>query len=59
MIKNILRDLINTRKIASFINDIMVGKESEEGYNELVEEILRKMKANDLNLKLKKCKWNF
>jgi len=59
MIKNILRDLINTRKIASLINDIMVGTESEEGYNKLVEEILRKMKASNSNIKLKKCKWNF
>jgi len=59
MIKKILRDLINTRKIASFINDIMVETESEKGHNELVEEILRKMKANNSNIKLKKCKWNF
>jgi len=34
----------------------MVETESKEGHNELVEEILRRMKENDLYVKLKKCK---
>ena len=57
MINKLLRDLINTGKVGSFINDIMVGIESEEGHDELMEEILRRLKENDLYVKLEKCKW--
>ena len=53
----LLRDLINTGKVGSFINDIMVGTETEEGHNELVEEILRRLEGNDLYVKPEKCKW--
>jgi len=35
----------------------MVGTESEEGYDELVEKILRRLKENDLYIKLEKCRW--
>jgi len=28
--------LINTGKVASFIDDIIVGMEEEEGYNEVI-----------------------
>jgi len=34
------------------MNNIMVRIESEKGYNELVEEILEKIKENDLYIKL-------
>ena len=57
MINKLLRDLINTGKVGSFINDIMVGIESEEGHDELMEEILRRLKENDLYVKLENCKW--
>ena len=38
-----LRDLINTEKVGSFINSVMVVTENEEGHDELVEEILKRM----------------
>ena len=38
-----LRDLINTGKVGSFINSVMVVTENEEGHDELVEEILKRM----------------
>ncbi len=38
--------------MGSFINDIMVGIESEEGHDELMVEILRRLKENDLYVKL-------
>ena len=38
MINELLRDLINTRKVAAFINNVIVGMESKEGHDELVEE---------------------
>jgi len=57
MINELLRDLINMGKVGSFINDIMVGTEMEEGHDKLIEEILRRLEGNDLYIKLEKCKW--
>ena len=57
MMNKLLRDLINTGKVGSFIDDMMVGTEIEEEHNELVEEILRRMEENNLYIKLEKCKW--
>ena len=36
IINKILQNLINTGKVASFIDDIIVGMEEEEGYNEVI-----------------------
>ena len=55
MINKLLRDLINTGKIAAFI-DIIVRTESKEGHNKLVEEILKRMVENDLYVKPEKCR---
>jgi len=41
MMNELLRNLINTEKVGSLIDDMMVGIESEEGHDELVKEILR------------------
>jgi len=41
MMNNIFRDMINKGDVATFIDDILVETETEEGYNKLVEEILR------------------
>jgi len=49
----LLRDLINTKKVGSFINDVMISKKE---HNKLVEEILIIMEENDLYIKLEKCK---
>ena len=56
MINELLRDLINTEKVGSFIDNVMVEIENEKGYNKLVEEILRKLEENNLYVKLEKCK---
>jgi len=56
IINELLRDLINTGKVGSFIDNIIVGTESEEGHDKLVEEILKKLKKNDLYVKLEKCR---
>ena len=56
IMNELLRDLINMEKIENFIDDIMVGTESEERHNKLVEEVLRRMKENDLYMKLEKYK---
>jgi len=39
-----------------FIDDIMVGIEGEEEYDELVEEVIRRLVENNLYIKLKKYK---
>jgi len=57
MMNEILRDMINKGKVAVFVDDVLVGTEMEEGYNEIVEEVLRRLKENDLYVKLEKCTW--
>jgi len=57
IMNEILRDLINTGKVASFIDDVIVGTEEREEHNEIVEEVIRRMEENDLYMKLEKCKW--
>jgi len=55
MINEILRDLINKRKVTVFVDDVLVRTETEEGYNEIVEEVLKRLEENDLYIKPKKC----
>jgi len=57
MMNKILRDLINERKVAVFVNDVLVGTETEEGHDEIVEEILRRLEENNLYIKPEKCVW--
>ena len=51
-----LRDLINTGKVAVFIDNVIVGTEDEEGHDELVVEIVKRLEKNNLYVKLEKCK---
>ena len=57
MMNELLRDLINTGKVAVFIDDVIVGTETEEGHDELVEEVIRRLEENNLYVKPEKCKW--
>ena len=57
MMNKILRDLINKGKVAAFVDDILVGTETEERHDEIVEEILRRLEENNLYIKLEKCVW--
>jgi len=57
MMNEILRDLINEGKVAAFVDNVLVGTETEEGHDEIVEEILRRLEENDLYIKLEKCVW--
>ena len=56
MINEILWNLINTGKVASFINNVIVEIE-KAGYDEIVEEVVKRLVENDLYVKLEKCKW--
>jgi len=57
IMNEILRDLINKEKVVAFVDNVLVGIETEEGHNEIVEEILRRLEENDLYIKLEKCMW--
>ena len=57
MMNKLLRDLINTGKVAAFIDDVIIGMEMEEGHDELVAEVIKRLKENDLYVKQEKCKW--
>jgi len=56
MINELLRDLINTGKVATFIDNIIIGTETEDGHDEIVAEVVRRLKENNLYMKPKKCK---
>ena len=56
MINELLRDLINTGKVAAFIDDVIVRTETEKGHDNIVAEVIRRLKKNDLYIKLEKCK---
>ena len=44
-------------KVAAFIDDVIVEMEDEEGHDELVAEIIKRLEENDLYVKPEKCKW--
>ena len=54
MINKILRDLINKGKVAAFVDSMLVETETEEGHNEIVDEILKRLEENDLYVKPEK-----
>ena len=40
MMNELLRDLINTGKVATFIDDVIVGIETEKGHDDIVTEVI-------------------
>ena len=57
IINDLFRDLINQGDTVTFINDILVATDTEEGHNKLAEEVLKRLEENNLFVKPKKCKW--
>jgi len=57
IMNEILRDLINEGKVAAFVDNVLVGTETEKGHDEIIEEILRRLEENDLYVKLEKYVW--
>jgi len=53
MMNKILRDMINEGKVASFVDNVLVETEIEE-HNEIIEEVLRRLEENDLDVKPEK-----
>jgi len=56
MMNKLLRDLTNMGKVTVFIDDVIMGIETEEGHDELVAEVIKRLEENDLYIKLEKCK---
>ena len=57
IMNKILQDLINTGKVASFIENVIVETEEKKEHNEIVEKIVKGLAENDLYIKLEKYKW--
>ena len=57
MMNKLLRNLINTGKVATFIDDVIIRTETEEGHDEIVAEVIRRLEENDLYVKPEKCRW--
>jgi len=51
-----LQNLINTMEVVSFIDNIIVRTGKEEEYDEIVEEVVKRLVENNLYMKLEKCK---
>jgi len=56
MMNKLLRDLINTRKVVAFIDDIIVGTDTEKEHDKIVVEVIRRLEENNLYIKPEKCK---
>ena len=52
----ILWDIINTREVANFIYNMIVGIEKEKEYNKVVEEVVKRLVENGLYVKFKNRK---
>ena len=57
MMNDLLKDMIEAGNVATFSNNVIVGIETEEKHDKLVEEALKRIVKNDLFVKLKKCVW--
>jgi len=54
IINNLFQDMINQGNTAIFIDDIIVAMDTKEGYNKLVEKVLKRLEKNDLFVKPEK-----
>ena len=43
--------------MGSFIDNMIIGTEMEEGHDEMVEEVVKRLEENNLYVKPEKCKW--
>jgi len=55
-VNKIFWNLINTGKVVSFIDNIIVGTEKEKRYDKIVEEVIKRLTENNLYMKPEKCK---
>ena len=53
IMSKILQNLINTREVVRFINNMIVGIKEEEIYDKVVEEVVKRIVENNLYVKIK------
>ena len=56
IINKIFWNLINTGKVTSFIDNIIVGIEEQEEHDEVIEEVVRRLSKNNLYVKPERYK---
>jgi len=56
IMNEILQNLINTREVASFINNVIMGMEEEKEHDKVVVEVVKRLVENDSYVKPEKCK---
>jgi len=56
MMNEILRNLINAGKVASFIDNVIVETEEEKRHDEIMEKVIKRLAENDIYVKLEKYK---
>ena len=54
IMNEILRDMINEEKVVAFVDNVLVEIEIEEGHDEIIEEVLKRLEENDLYIKPEK-----
>ena len=57
IMNEILRDLVNESKMATFVDDVLVGTETEKRYDKIMEEVLKRLEKNNLYIKPEKYVW--
>ena len=57
IMNEILRDMINKGKVVAFVDNVLVGTETKEGHNKIVEEVLKRLEKNNLYVKPEKYMW--
>ena len=55
MMNDLFRDMINKGDVITFIDDVLVATETEEEYDKIVKEVLKRLEENDLYVKPEKC----
>ena len=56
IMNKLLKDLINMGKVAAFIDNVIIRMNTEKEHDKIVAEMIKRLKKNDLYVKLEKCK---
>jgi len=57
MMNNLLRNLINSGSVAFFMDNVSVAMDTDKRHDEILEEVLKRIKENYLYVKLEKYIW--
>jgi len=57
MMNNLLRNLINSGSVAFFMDNVLVAMDTDKRHDEILEEVLKRIKENYLYVKLEKYIW--